>query len=66
MSDRTNPRTEAKYKPTLNAIHYWKERNKQQGNATPQEYREALNVVPEPIGPRAISKEIDKAIRHAY
>lgn len=63
MSDRTHPRTEAKYKPTLNSLHYWADRNKERTNATPDELREARSLEGEPVGPLGWQKEIDRAIK---
>jgi hypothetical protein len=67
MSNRTHPRREAARKPSLAAVIYkYPSKTTERANATQAEYREALNVIPEPIGPRAIGKEIDKAIRYAF
>lgn len=67
MSNRTHPRTEAKYKPTLNGLHYWKERNAERKTTVSEsEIKEVRSVIPDSIGPKAIEREINKAIRHAF
>lgn len=66
MSNRTHPRTEAKYKPTLHALHYWADRQKDKTNATPDELREARSVEIDPVGPLAWEKEINKAVKYGY
>lgn len=65
MSDKRSHRREASRKPSLAAVIYKFDKAKETSNATPQEYREALNVIHEPIGPLAITREIDKAINEA-
>ena len=63
MSDKRNPRREAARKPSLHAIHSWQEKNRMQNSTvTDEERREALSVIPEIIGPKAIEREINKAI----